>query len=834
MRTLWILCQRELAAYFATPLAYVFLFVFQVLCGILTFFVGGFYERGQADLAPFFDYHPWLFLFFAPAVAMRLWAEERRLGTQELLITLPVSLGETVIAKFLAAWGFVGLALALTFPLWVTVNWLGDPDNGAIAAAYLGSWLMAGAYLAVGEAISAATTSQTIAFVVTAAVGFILTAAGTPAVLAMFLPWAPAGLIDQVAALSFPAHFYSLARGTVALRDLGFFALTIAAWLLACAYLIDRARSFRRPRLLWAALASLLGAQATAALPNFHLDWTEGQLYTLSPATRQLLAKLNPPVRLEFYFSARAAKDLPAVRAYARRVFDLLKEYAASGRIRLQRIEVEPFSEAEDRAAERGLKGVRLHPEVPEIYFGLVAESSGRRAAIPFFNQERERYLEYDISELIAQVSRDHPPRIALYAEPNLLLRGGINPWNQAPQPPWAAVEALARGASLTWLDKDFQTIPEDTELLVLIHPKALAEASLYAIDQFVLRGRPALIFVDPYAELDGPPRFVAPNVSKSSDLNRLFRAWGFEHRTDRFVADARYATLVTVAAGRPPSRHLGLLSLDREALSDEAILASLDKLVFSSAGALWPLNPGIAFVPLARSSDQAMEMPTVALDYLFDPAILNEAFQAQGRPLTLAARIEGRFASAFAEGPPPGTASGSHLRQSQTLSRLIVVGDSDFLTDRLWVKAQTGPDGERELQALSDNGAFLLSAVDYLTGHPELIAIRGRGQYLRPLTRVEALRRQAETRFQAKLEALRAQLADAEHKLHDRQDPAALQERLRLRAELRQLMYQYNQEVETLGNRLKLIHLALAPLASTLLVWAAAFGLRALARRRL
>ncbi len=834
------LLRREFCAYFSTPLAYLFLFTFQVLSGIFTFFVGGFYERGQADLAPFFDYHPWLYLAFIPAVSMRLWAEEQRLGTQELLLTLPIRLGEAVFAKFLAAWLFVGLGLSLTFPIWVTVNWLGEPDNGVIFTAYLGSFLLAGAYLALGEAISATTSSQAVAFIVTLTLGFLLTAAGTPAVLAMFLPWASVTLIDHVAALSLPFHFQALARGTLEGRDLVFFFLVILGWLGICAFLVLQAGQWRRPILLAVSLSLLGAALLSPLLPSFRLDLTEDKLYTLSPGTHKLLASLKEPIVLEFYFSDRASRELPAIRAYARQVYELLKEYQrASKQIQLRRIEVEPFSTAEDQAQERGLSGVRLIPGAPEIYFGVAAISpAGRKAVIPFFTRERERYLEYDLTSLLVQVTRTHPPRIALYAEPDLLVRGGINPWNQAPQSPWTAIEQVAKFYPVTFLEKGFRTIPQDIDLLVLIHPKELFETSLYAIDQFVLQGHPALMFVDPYAELDGPPRFVASNRNKTSDLNRLFHAWGFACEADYFVADATYATPVTVAQGRAPAHHLGLLSLDQNAFGDEALLAGLKRLALSSAGAIRQLDckgtevPCPSFIPLIQSSPQAMAMPKVALDYLFDPQILYEAFRPQGQRFILAARIEGRFPSAFAS-PPEGAGTHPHLSLAQAPANLIVVGDSDLLADRLWAKSQTGENGERMLIPMSDNGAFLLSAIDYLTGHPELIAVRSRGLYLRPLTRVETLRRQAESRVHSKLAELETQLAATERKLKDLNDPKALKERLRLRAEIRELMYQFNREVEALGNRLKLIHLLLAPAALTLLAYIVAFALRARARRR-
>src|SRR5947199_1649174 len=191
MRRTFAIFRRELAGYFATPLAYVFIVIFLALAGVLTFFVGNFFERGQADLQSFFSFHPWLYLVLIPALSMRLWAEERRSGTIELFLTLPVRLSEAVLGKFLAAWVFAGIALALTFPFWITVNILGNPDNGVILASYFGSWLMAGAILAIGAAISAATKNQVIAFVVAAAAAFVLTVAGSPVVLELVRGWAP-------------------------------------------------------------------------------------------------------------------------------------------------------------------------------------------------------------------------------------------------------------------------------------------------------------------------------------------------------------------------------------------------------------------------------------------------------------------------------------------------------------------------------------------------------------------------------------------------------------------------------------------------------------------
>ena len=231
--------KRELRSYFATPVAYVFIVIYLILSGAFTFYLGNFYERGQADLQSFFQYHTILYLFLVPAVSMRLWAEERKSGTIELLLTLPVTMWQAVFGKFLAAWVFIGIALALTFPIWITVNYLGSPDNGAIFASYVGSFLMAGAFLAIGSCISATTRNQVVAFILTVVICFVLMMAGYPIVLDAFSSFAPQGVVDSIASLSFLTHFASISKGVFDLRDLVYFALMIGVWLYATAVVID-------------------------------------------------------------------------------------------------------------------------------------------------------------------------------------------------------------------------------------------------------------------------------------------------------------------------------------------------------------------------------------------------------------------------------------------------------------------------------------------------------------------------------------------------------------------------------------------------------------------
>ena len=243
LRNIGIVFRRELGAYFATPLAYVFILIFLVLAGWFTFYLGGFFERAQADLEPFFVFHPWLYLFLMPALSMRLWSEERRSGSIELLLTQPITLWQAVIGKFLAAWACATLALALTFPIWITVNYLGHPDNGAILTGYFGSFLMAGAFLAVGSCMSALTRNAVVAFILGVAACFALLLSGLPMVLDVFRGWAPPGVVDAVASLSFLTHFEAIAKGVVDLRDVLFFGLTIVFFLAASVVLLDLHKS---------------------------------------------------------------------------------------------------------------------------------------------------------------------------------------------------------------------------------------------------------------------------------------------------------------------------------------------------------------------------------------------------------------------------------------------------------------------------------------------------------------------------------------------------------------------------------------------------------------
>jgi ABC-2 type transport system permease protein len=239
MNNIKAIFKREFSGYFSTPIAYVFIVIFLFLTGAFTFYIGGFYERNQADLEPFFRFHPWLYLFLIPAIAMRLWSEERKSGTIELIMTLPIPIYQVVIGKFLAAWCFTTVAVILTFPIWITVNYLGSPDNPVILASYIGSLLMAGGFLAIGSCVSALSKSQVIAFVISLVISFLFLLSGFPLVLDFFSGWAPQAVVDAIASFSFLTHFESIKKGVIDLRDIIYFTALISFWLYANVVIID-------------------------------------------------------------------------------------------------------------------------------------------------------------------------------------------------------------------------------------------------------------------------------------------------------------------------------------------------------------------------------------------------------------------------------------------------------------------------------------------------------------------------------------------------------------------------------------------------------------------
>ena len=573
-------------------------------------------------------------------------------------------------------------------------------------------------------------------------------------------------------------------------------------------------------------------------LQSARLDLTEQKLYTISSGTQRILESLDEPVTLHFFYSDSAAKDLTALRNYARRVEEMLMAYqrASNGKLRVEVIDPQPFSEDEDRAASFGLQAVPLDQSGGQLYFGLAGtrgQADNAQQVIPFFPLDQEEFLEYEISRLVQGLAKPQRPVIGVLSA--LQLHGGFDMMARQPTPPWMVMEEVRQLFEIESLKAGIDQIPEQVSVLWLVHPKDLPEQTLYAIDQFVLRGGKLLVFVDPYSEADtglGMPGEMAED--KASNLEPLFKAWGLRLRDQEVVGDGAYA--MSVSMGQQAVRHAGWLSLPSRALDQEDVVTNgLERINLATAGILEPLEDAkTQFQPLLRSSEYAMPYAAQRFAMLNNPEELIRELKPTGERYTLAARISGPAQTAYPqgiEGREPGVQSADNIN-------VIVVADTDLLTDRLWVQVQDFF-GQRIPQPWADNAGLAINALDNLAGSDALISVRSRGRFSRPFEVVENLQREAEARFREKEEVLQKRLAETEQQLaalQQQDDPAKalemtpeqqaavqqfLAEKLRIRKELREVRYQLNADIEALGRTLKLLNILLVPVLITLLALA-------------
>ena len=575
-------------------------------------------------------------------------------------------------------------------------------------------------------------------------------------------------------------------------------------------------------------------------LPGARLDLTEQKLFTISDGTRDILEELDEPITLYFFFSDRASKDMVVLRNYARRVEEMLREYerVADGKLKLQIIDPQPFSEAEDRAAEFGLQAVPLTQSGDQLYFGLAGTNQlAQRETIPFFALEQEGLLEYELSRLINSLAHPEKTQIGLLA--GLPMTGGMNPMTGQPSAPWMAFEQMQQMFDVQNLDSDIDSVPEDIDVLLLVHPKALSEAALFAIDQFVLRGGKLLAFIDPLAESDQSMEAMMEGMAdgKASDLGPLLAAWGVQYNPEQVVVDARLGMSVSRGQGQLPARHIGWLEVEPQCMSkDDTVTAPLQLLTVATAGALQPIaDASTSFLPLLSSSTNSALVPSSRFSGMQDPEVLLNGFQADDQVYHFAARLQGPAQTAY----PDGLESREPALPESDNINVLVIADTDMLTDRMWVQVQDFY-GQRIPQPWADNGGLLINALDNLSGSEALISVRSRGDFSRPFTVVEDLQRKAERRYRASEQRLQQQLEQTEQRLRELQqgqDPtqltelsaeqeAAIQgfldEKLAIRKQLRDVRYELNADIERLGNQLKAINIALVPAVLTLgvLVW--------------
>ena len=610
------------------------------------------------------------------------------------------------------------------------------------------------------------------------------------------------------------------------------------------------------------------------------LDLTAEHLYTLSSGTRHTLARIDEPITLRFYYSTRLGDEVPSYGVYAQRVRELLDQYVATshGKIRLEVYNPQAFSDAEDRAVAFGLKGVPLDAQGEQVYFGLAAtNSTDDQQVIAFFAPERERFLEYDLTKLVHALA--FPKKTVVGLMTPLPLEGDMRAMMRGrPSPPMTVIEQLQQLDQVKSLGSDIDAIPADIDVLMLVHPQKLPEKTMFAVDQFVLKGGKALVFVDPLSELQAsrPSQRNPPGSTTSSDLERLFKSWGFEVPANTVVGDRRAAQRVGVPVpGRTtrPLDYIAWLNLKAANLNrDDMITADLSHINMASSGIIEPIDGAKTVIePLITTSPDSTKIPAEKLAGLPDVAGLLAQFKSDNKRYILAARVTGMVDTAFPDGPPklepakpqtaekpdppdapdsdsnetkpaetgagppsPAEASAAPaagwVKTSVQPINIVVVADTDLLDDRFWVQSQDFF-GQRVLIPTANNGDFVANAVEVLAGGNDLVGLRSRGTSARPFDVVSEIERDAQERYSAEERALQQKLKDTQAKLaeltgKDRGDaPATLSpdqtkaieefrtDMLQTRRQLREVQAALRSDIGRLKAGLEFLDIALIPI---------------------
>ena len=842
MKNIKAVFKREFKSYFDSPVAYVFLTAFLVLIGFLSFGVAMLYERRQADLTPFFFWHPWVYLLLVPAATMGLWADERRNGTAELLLTLPMTVWEALIGKFLAAWSFLGIALSLTFPVALTVGYLGSPDWGAVFCGYLGSFLMAGAAAAVGVCASTLSRSSVVGFVISLAMLFVLMIVGFDPVVGAVAGWGvPTWITDAVAGCSLLKHFESMRRAVVDFADIGYYAGVIVFFLAAAKTITDGRRGASRGVVGLGLLAAIVVAAdlVLAALP-LRFDFTAERLYTLSDGSKAVLAKLEEDVTLKLYVSSSSAEMPIALKTYAQRVGNLLREYerASGGHLALETYDPKPDSDAEEWAQRYGIEPQTVNPFGSPVYFGLVAVCGDHEETLGVVSPKTESTLEYDVTRLVTRVAWPERPVVGVMTSLSDVMGGQMNPMmmqmGQRQPQGWAAFTELAKDYEVKPVATDVSEIDADVKTLVVLHAKDLSDKTLYAIDQFVLRGGKLIACVDPFSIKDmlasrqqqNPMMMQMGGQDGPSTLGKLFDAWGVKFDTSKITGDLAASTKLNNGQGgveeNPAFLSLGAANMDKGDLLVQGLTQVM--MPFAGAFSFTKKEGDLVFTPVITTGrDTSCSVDKMSIQF---GGGMKDMIP-DGHERVVAARLSGTFKTAFPKGPDGTNDVSKALADGK--SDVLLVADSDFLADDFCVRVMRTPFGAIP-QLINDNLTLFSNIIEQFAGREELIGVRSRGASDRPFTVVNELEAQAMRKWQRRQADFEAELQATQQRLQALQKQKSGDERYILsreqqdeivklrkaqaetRKQLKNVRKELTADIDSLGLTLKCVNIALVP----------------------
>ena len=584
---------------------------------------------------------------------------------------------------------------------------------------------------------------------------------------------------------------------------------------------------------------------ANTVLTTWRIDLTQNKLFTLSKGTINILNNLEEPVQLDFYFSQKAMNDFPLLANYGVRVRDMLEELTthAHGKLILNIIEPETFSEAEDQAVASGLRTVSVSANSDRVYFGLVGtNSTDDEKVIPFFQTNRESALEYDLTKLIYNLAYPDKRIVGVYSQLPIIGKKG-----DQTAPTWTIVNALKEFFEIIDLNQNIDALNQKIDVLMLVHPKKLNTETLYAIDQYLLKGGKAIIFLDPLAEQDKTqPDAASPNVMPIlySYLDEILEKWGLKISKEKIVADINAAMRVQASGPRGPQEidYLPWLRLTNKNFNpDDFSTSELNILHMGTVGAIENINENeikVEITPLIQTSKQSTKLERDLILFQRDPTVILNNFKSDEKNHLIAARIRGKVQTAFPDGLPIDK-NDEELMDDGFINEgninVILVSDTDILADHFWIRKQDML-GVSVPQPIANNGDFVINSIENLSGSTDLINLRGRGKYSRPFERVEAIRKEAEAEFREREKELQVALQETENEIRKLQQEQGNEksyllnnkltaeiekfrnERLATRKELRSVQHDLRKNIEKLGSQLRFINIGLIPLLITLL----------------
>lgn len=830
MKKLWIVTKNELLRYFISPLAYVYLVTFLILNAAAAFYFGHFFERGQATLEVMFWYQPWLYLLFIPGISMRLWAEEFRNKTIVQIMTMPVSTEALVWGKFLASWLFCALALVLTFPFWLTVNFLGAPDNSVIILSYLGSFALAGCMLAISQTMSALTKNQVIALVLAVAANLVFFWSGIEFILSFFRLFLPDYIIDTIASFSFLTHFENLTRGLLELRDVLFFISIIVLFNFTTVLIVSFRtsgtsiwlRSTSRTYYVWAWIMLVLGFMGFNLLANnltrgTQLDFSEDKIFTLNRNTVSVLQNLPEPVTAKLYYSTILEQRNPAIRQMFDKIRLLLQQYKSqsNGRFDYRIYHPQNLDTVEDRAIADGIQPIPLIDINQNALFGLsVADSLQNKQIIPYFTPARMAFLEQDLTSLIYQLSRRKKTAAVLTSLP--IYGGGTD---SMVLQPWEIIRRISEFYNVRYV-----TTPEDLEqqpdVLVMIHPQNLSPEMTEAIKKYSQNYGNILLLLDSATEATR----LYSNVSQPftpSDLNGLDTFWGFRFYNEYTVADLDNSIMVDATSNykNNPAFTQDIIQFKLKPNNFNPlhpITKNLQSVLMSSVSVILPTGENVDFVPLMQASKNASLMP---IDVVYDglnPRQVLTYFKPDENPKILAAAIHGK--------------------NPDNQFNLVVVGDTDFIYDNFWTGSQTILEHTYFIP-LFNNADFILNSLDYLTNDTDLLQLRGKTIRSREFDGIEKRRKMNVFEYKIKEEEIFRQIENVKLQLQEIWGKRHFEEREtftadelsliggirkqldQLRRELSQIRQQAHADINRTAMFIKFINIFAIPLLLSLLL---------------